>query len=271
MDGLWVALLMGAVEGITEFLPVSSTGHLILTGHALAFTGPRADIFEVVIQAGAMLAVVGMYKHRLLRLLRPGVSGSALAGLSGIKMLFLTSAPALLLGLLAHRSIKEVLFKPTPVAVALMVGGLAMAWVDRGQRVARVENLDALTWQQALGVGLFQCLALWPGMSRSASTLVGGMLLGLSRKTAAEYSFLAALPIIGAATAHDLYKGISLQVLQAQDAPMFLVGMVTSAVCAWLAIKVFLGIISHHTLQPFAIYRVGLAVLVLGFPSAFGG
>lgn len=270
MDSLLViAAILGVVEGLTEFLPVSSTGHLILAGHALAFTGDRADTFEVAIQAGAMGAVLGIYRERIVGLLRPG---PGLRGTRGLGMLALTSAPALLLGFLAHKTIKQHLFNPQSVAAALLVGAVGMFVVEQlARRTPSSETLDDLTPRQALWVGLAQCLALWPGMSRSASTIMGGMLSGVSRKAAAEYSFLAALPIIAAATAYDLLKAIKAGVLSASDAPMFAVGFVAAWVSAYAAVRVFIRLVGSRTLRPFAVYRVALAAVVLAFPAAFGG
>ncbi|MBI5494215.1 MAG: undecaprenyl-diphosphate phosphatase [Deltaproteobacteria bacterium] len=268
MDLFLVAVLLGIVEGVTEFLPVSSTGHLILAGHALGFTGERADIFEVVIQAGAMLAVLGLYRQRLAGLLQRG--GQGFRGLRGLTALALTSAPALALGFVAHHAIKARLFNPVMVAAALLVGAAGILVVEQLRPRVQADSLDGLTPRSALGIGLFQCLALWPGMSRSASTIMGGMLLGVSRQAATEYSFLAALPIIGAATLYDLFKGVRAGSLHAADAPLFLVGLLVSAVAAWGAIRLFVRFVSVNTLRPFAVYRAGLALLVLLFPQAFG-
>lgn len=268
MPELIVAVILGVVEGLTEFLPVSSTGHLILAGHALGFTGERADIFEVVIQGGAMLAVVGLYWSRLRGLLSKGQAG--FSGWRGVGLMALTSAPALMLGLLAHKTIKALLFKPFTVALALAVGGVAMLVVERLVPKPRTHTVDELTWKQALGIGLCQCLALWPGMSRAASTIVGGMALGLSRRAATEYSFLAALPIIAAATGYDLLKGIRDGTLHAEDAGIFAVGVVVSAVSAYAAVRGFVAYVSGRTLLPFGVYRIVLAAVVLLVPAAFG-
>ncbi len=268
MDSLIaIAVILGVVEGLTEFLPVSSTGHLILAGGALHFTGELAGIFEVVIQAGAMLAVIGAYRGRVAGFFIPKQTGG-LSGRRGWALMALTTAPALMLGFVFHHSIKEYLFKPVPVAMALAVGAAAILIVESISLKARTDSVDGLSWQQALGIGLFQCLALWPGMSRAAATIVGGMILGLDRKTSAEYSFLAAIPVIGAATVYDLYKGAHGGLLHMSDAPMFIVGLLVSCVTAWLTIRMFLNYVSARTLRPFAVYRLILAVGVLRFFSS---
>jgi undecaprenyl-diphosphatase len=260
MHELFAALIMGIVEGLTEFLPVSSTGHLIIAGHLLGLTDARAATFEVVIQLGAILAVVVIYRQRFLMLLRPDAE-HRFSGLRGLYLLFLTSLPASVLGLLTHGAIKEKLFAPTPVAWALAVGALLIFLVEAMPRKARYDRIDAITPALALGVGLFQCLALWPGFSRSAATIMGGMLLGANRLLAAEYSFIAAVPIMFAATGYDLYK--SLDFLSAADIPFFAVGFVVSFFFAWLAVKGFIHLLGRITLRPFAVYRLVLAGLVL--------
>lgn len=258
------ALILGVVEGLTEFLPVSSTGHLIICGHLLNFTGARAATFEVVIQLGAILAVAVMYRNRFLGLLKPNPE-KRFSGPRGLYLLALTSFPACVLGLVAHDAIKEKLFFPQPVAWALGIGALAILLVEALPRKERYQGLDAITPMLALGIGLFQCLALWPGFSRAAATIMGGMLLGADRKTAAEYSFIAAVPIMVAATGYDLLK--SLDALRPDDALVFGVGFVVSFFAAWLAVKGFIRLLSVTTLRPFAVYRLVLAPLVLLFWS----
>ncbi|MGE4292592.1 MAG: undecaprenyl-diphosphate phosphatase [Desulfovibrio sp.] len=260
MDAWLVAAIMGIVEGLTEFLPVSSTGHLIICGHLLGFVGPKAETFEIVIQLGAILAVVLLYWRRFLGLLLPE-PGSVFSGLRGLWLLFLTSLPASLVGLLVHGYIKEYLFSPLTVAAALFVGALAIFVVEALPRRESMRSLDELTPATALGIGLFQCLALWPGFSRSASTIMGGMLLGVERKTAAEYSFVAAVPIMFAATGYDFLK--SAQLFSADDLLMLAIGFVVSFLSAWIAVKGFIYLLGRLTLRPFAVYRVGLAALVL--------
>ncbi len=207
MTPYWVAVVLGVVEGLTEFIPVSSTGHLILTGHLLDFKGERAATFEIFIQLGAILAVVLLYRERLAGLL-PGQGwfgrssgGLQFHGLRGCLLLVLTTLPALVLGKAAYPLIKEKLFQPTSVAVALAVGAGAILAVEQWRPRSRSRDLDQLVWTQALWIGVFQCLSLWPGFSRAGATILGGLLCGLDRKTAAEYSFLAAVPVMAAATA----------------------------------------------------------------------
>jgi len=262
LPALVLALVLGLVEGITEFLPVSSTGHLILAGHLLGFTGPKAEAFEIVIQLGAILAVVALYWPRFLGLALPRPH-QAFSGMRGLWLLFLTSLPAGLLGLATRKLIHEHLFGPTTVAIALAVGGLAIFAVEARRSKSRFFTLDQMTPALALGIGLFQCLALWPGFSRSAATIMGGMLLGCKRGLAAEYSFIAAVPIMAAATGYELYKSWSL--LAVADLPLFAVGFAVSFASAWLAVKWFVGLVSTWTLRPFAVYRLVLAPLVLLF------
>lgn len=253
------AIILGIVEGLTEFLPVSSTGHLIIAGHLLGFTGPKAETFEIVIQLGAILAVVAMYLPTFWGLVRP--TGRAFGGIRGLLLLFLTSLPASLLGLVAHSAIKEHLFSPVTVAFALMAGALAILFVERLGTRKTVGDLDAMTPALALGIGCFQCLSLWPGFSRSAATIMGGMILGVDRRTAAEYSFIAAVPIMFAATGYDLLK--SWRIFTPDDFTVLAVGFAVSFVAAWAAVKVFIALLSRLTLRPFAWYRLALAPVVL--------
>jgi undecaprenyl-diphosphatase len=253
------AIILGIVEGLTEFLPVSSTGHLIIAGHLLGFTGPKAETFEIVIQLGAILAVVAMYLPTFWGLVRP--TGRAFGGLRGLWLLFLTSVPASLLGLFAHSAIKEHLFSPVTVAFALIIGALAILLVERLKIRKNVGDLDEMTPALALGVGCFQCLALWPGFSRSAATIMGGMILGLDRRVAAEYSFIAAVPLMFAATGYDLLK--SWRIFGPDDFLVLAVGFAVSFISAWAAVKVFIALLSRMTLRPFAWYRLALAPVVL--------
>lgn len=274
-----LAILIGILEGLTEFIPVSSTGHMIIAGHLLGFTGPRADAFEIFIQLGAILAVVGLYRERFLDLI-PGrrinreaireagkVSGTGdrvlptatggFAGWRGIGLLAITTLPALAAGKLAHSAIKEHLFSPLTVAAGLAAGGVGLLLIEYFRPATRKTGLDNLGWREALWVGLFQCLALWPGMSRAGSTIIGGMLAGVDRKTTAEYSFLAAVPLMFAATFYDLYKSRSF--LSAADAPLFAVGFLVSMASAWFAVRFFIRFLANHTLKGFGWYRIALA------------
>ncbi len=263
MDNLLYAALLGIVEGLTEFLPVSSTGHLIIAGHALGVTGDKAATFEVAIQLGAILAVAWLYRDRFLGLLRPDPE-RALSGPRGLWLLALTTLPASVAGLALHGAIKA-LFTPASVAWALGVGALAILAVERWRPRTRLTGVDAVTPLLALGVGCFQCLALWPGFSRAAATIMGGMLLGLERKTAAEYSFLAAVPIMVAATGYDVLK--SWHLLSASDLPFFAVGLALAFVSALAAVRWFIRLLGAMTLRPFAWYRLVIAPLVLVFWS----
>lgn len=253
-----LAIILGLVEGLTEFLPVSSTGHLIIAGHLLGFTDQRAETFEIFIQLGAILAVAILYRERFLGLI-PGraPAGTRFAGGRGLFLLAVTTAPALVVGKFAHHAIKEKLFSPLTVAIGLAIGGVGLILIEIFKPRTRVSRLDDIGPREAIWVGLFQCLALWPGMSRSGSTIIGGMLAGADRKTTAEYSFLAAVPIMIAATIYDLYK--SREFLHASDAPLFAVGFLVALVSAWLAVRFFIGFVGKHTLKGFGWYRLALA------------
>jgi len=245
MHTLLVAAILGVVEGLTEFLPVSSTGHMIIVGHLLGFEGDTAKTFEVVIQLGSILAVVVMFWRRLF-------------GLIGM-------IPAVVLGLVFHDMIKS-LFNPINVMYALVVGGLLLIAAEcLKPKIPRAPGLDDMTYRQAFMIGCFQCLALWPGFSRSGATISGGMLMGVSRYAASEFSFLLAVPMMMGATALDLYK--SYHFLTTADIPMFAVGFITAFIVALVAIKTFLQLIKRISFIPFAIYRfiVAAAVYVVFF------
>ncbi|UZP68396.1 undecaprenyl-diphosphate phosphatase [Desulfovibrio mangrovi] len=266
MHDILSAVWLGIVEGLTEFLPVSSTGHLIITGNLLNVTGPKADTFEVVIQLGAILAVVVLYWERFLALIKPR-QDMRFSGMRGLWLLFLTSLPASIAGLLFHGAIKEHLFTPVTVGLALGVGALYILYVEgrtsrNGER-GTYSTLDDITPALALGIGLFQCLALWPGFSRSAATIMGAMLLGARRSLAAEYSFIAAVPIMFAATGYDLLKNYAL--FTADDMLFLSVGFAVSFVAAWAAVKTFITLVGRITFRPFAWYRLALAPVVLYF------
>jgi undecaprenyl-diphosphatase len=257
------------VEGLTEFIPVSSTGHLILAGHLLKFTGPVADTFEIFIQLGAILAVIFLYRQRFWGLLPrhgwadPNRIGKRFLGIRGCILLGLTTLPALIAGRFAYGFIKGHLFNPYSVALALAAGGLGLLLVEKWHPQVSAQSLDKIQWHQALLVGLFQCLSLWPGISRAGATIIGGLVSGLDRKTAAEYSFLAAVPVMMAATAYDLFK--SWHYLKGADVLFLGVGFVVSFAVAYLTVAAFIRLLQRITLKPFAWYRIALAPLILNF------
>ncbi|MBL5930761.1 undecaprenyl-diphosphate phosphatase [Lelliottia amnigena] len=270
MHSLLVAAILGVVEGLTEFLPVSSTGHMIIVGHLLGFEGETAKTFEVVIQLGSILAVVVMFWRRLFGLIGihfghpPQHEGEGKGRLTLIHIL-LGMVPAVVLGLIFHDAIKS-LFNPINVMYALVVGGVLLIAAELLKpKEPKAPGLDDMTYRQAFMIGCFQCLALWPGFSRSGATISGGMLMGVSRYAASEFSFLLAVPMMMGATALDLYK--SYHFLTAADFPMFAVGFVTAFLVALVAIKTFLQLIKRISFIPFAIYRfiVAAAVYVVFF------
>ena len=253
----WMAALMGVVEGITEYLPISSTGHLVLAEKWLGTSFHES--FEVVIQSGAMLAVLVEYRRRFLRL-ADFRAPAGFAGFRGLFWLFLTTLPAMVFGFLFHDAIKAKLFSPATIAVALGVGGVAMIALERLLPSHDEGGVDAVGWKRALGVGFFQCIAMIPGTSRSMATILGGRLMGLGRKTAAEYSFFAAVPVLFLAGAFDLYEGWS--TLQRSDLLPYAVGLAVSFVVAWASIRWLMRLISHHTLEAFGWYRIALSLVV---------
>lgn len=259
MPDLLKAAILGIVEGLTEFLPVSSTGHLIIASELLNYTGDEASTFNIFIQLGAILAVIVFFRERFLDLLRTS-SSTGLHGHRGIGLLVLTTLPALILGLFAHDFIKAHLFSVETVAVGLVIGAIWILLTEKFHRHPEPRNLDQLTWKIALGIGLFQCLAMWPGMSRSASTIIGALYLGLNRRAAAEYSFFAAVPVLMAAVGYDLYTSWS--ALHAAAIPFFIVGFATAFISALAAVKFFIGFVSRHTFAPFAWYRLAVAAVL---------
>ncbi|NJN52601.1 MAG: undecaprenyl-diphosphate phosphatase [Gammaproteobacteria bacterium] len=253
--------MLGVVEGITEFLPVSSTGHLIIVGDLLDFNDDKGKVFEIVIQLGAILAVVWEYHARLL-----GVATGLFTDEKSqrfVANLAVSFMPAAILGLLFHAQIKALLFNPTTVAIALIAGGLVILWVEQRPQSVRVNDVDDMTWRDALWIGLAQCFALVPGTSRAGATIIGGLLTGLSRKAATEFSFFLAIPIMFAATGFDLLQ--NLELLNAADIPMFTAGFAMAFVSALLAVKGLLRYIANHTFTTFAWYRLALGVVVLWY------
>jgi len=254
------AAVMGIVEGLTEFLPISSTGHLILAGSLLGFDDDRAKVFDIAIQTGAIFAVILVYWQRLYATFTtlPSSRNSRKLVLNVI----IGFLPAVVLGLLFGKMIKEHLFTPVVVATTFIVGGFIILWAEKRQRTAvRVHSVDDLTPMDALKVGVVQCLAMIPGTSRSGSTIIGGMLMGLSRQAATDFSFFLAIPTLIGAGAYSLYKERAL--LSMADLPMFAVGLVMSFVSAWICVRWLLRYIANHSFVPFAYYRIVFGIVVL--------
>ncbi|WP_338925677.1 undecaprenyl-diphosphate phosphatase [Mycetohabitans endofungorum] len=260
------ALVLGLVEGLTEFLPVSSTGHLILMGELIDFTGDGSKVFNVAIQFGAILAVCWEYRERIGQVVR-GLATEPSARRFALNVI-VACLPAVVMGLLFEKPIKALLFSPVPVAVALIVGGIILLWVEAAHRrrdgaayVARVQSIDELTVVDALKVGLAQCFALIPGTSRSGATIVGGLLTGLERRVATEFSFFLAIPLIFGATVYELVK--ARDALSVSDIGPFTVGFVTAFVSAFACVRWLLRYIATHDFTVFAWYRIGFGLLVL--------
>ena len=259
MHDLVCALILGVVEGLTEFLPISSTGHLILAGDLLGFNDERGKVFDIVIQTGAMLAIVWEYRARFAKVLA-GVFNDAQAQ-RFVLNLAVAFMPAAVLGLAFGKLIKAHLFRPVPVALAFIVGGLVILWVERRPRKSVIENVEDMNWKDALKVGCAQAFALIPGTSRSGATIVGGMLFGLSRRAATEFSFFLAVPTLVAAGAYDLLKHRSL--LNFGDLGIFAVGALTAFVSAFLCVRWLLRYITNHDFTVFAWYRIVFGAVVL--------
>ncbi|HEY0200214.1 MAG TPA: undecaprenyl-diphosphate phosphatase [Burkholderiaceae bacterium] len=254
------AAIMGIVEGLTEFLPVSSTGHLILAGALLGFDDDRAKVFDIAIQTGAILAVIIVYWHKIRDTLvaLPSQRQAQRFALN-VVIAFL---PAAVIGVLAAKAIKAHLFTPVVVAAAFIIGGFIILWAERRAPAAsRVRTVDDLTPLDALKVGLAQCLALVPGTSRSGATIIGGMLFGLSRQAATDFSFFLAIPTLVGAGVYSLYKERAL--LSWNDLPLFSVGLVVSFISAWICVRWLLRFIASHSFVPFAWYRIAFGIVVL--------
>lgn len=253
------AFVLGVVEGFTEFLPVSSTGHLILVGDLLDFNDEKGKVFEIVIQLAAILAVCWEYRGKLVQVLA-GLTSSR-AAQKFVVNLAIAFLPAAILGVLFIGAIKAHLFHPAPVALAFIAGGVLILWAERRHHVIRVHHVDDMGWRDALKVGLAQCLALIPGTSRSGATIIGGLLFGLSRQAATEFSFFLAIPTMFAATFYDVYR--HRDILHFDDLGMFAVGFIASFVSAFLCVRWLLRYISRHDFTAFAWYRIGFGMVVL--------
>ena len=255
------AAIMGVVEGLTEFLPISSTGHLILAGSLLGFDDAKAKVFDIAIQTGAILAVIIVYWQKI-RSTLVALPTERQAQKFALNVL-IGFIPAVVLGLLFGKAIKAHLFTPMVVATTFILGGFVILWAERRpQSAARIHSVDDMTPLDALKVGLVQCLAMIPGTSRSGATIIGGMLLGLSRKAATDFSFFLAIPTLIGAGVYSLYKERAL--LSMADLPLFGVGLFFSFISAWVCVRWLLRYISNHSFVPFAWYRIafGIAVLV---------
>lgn len=258
---LFKAFILGLVEGATEFLPVSSTGHLIIVGDLLSFNDEKSKVFKIFIQLGAILAICWEYKERL-HLVANGLFSdkSAQRFVFNLGVAFM---PAALLGLLFHSEIKAYLFSPFTVAIALIVGGFVILVVEKFATVPVTQTVDDMSIKQAIKIGCAQSLALIPGVSRSGATILGGMIFGLSRKAATEFSFFVAIPVMFAATIFDLLKNRDLLALG--DVPVFAVGFITSFFAALLAVKTFVRYVAHHDFRLFAYYRIVFGCIVLAY------
>lgn len=259
---LWTAaqaLILGIVEGLTEFLPISSTGHQIIVADLIDFGGERAMAFNIIIQLGAILAVVWEFRRKILDVVM-GLPKQREAQRFTLNLL-IAFLPAVVLGVMFADLIHEYLFNPITVATALVIGGVVMLWAERREHVIRAESVDEMTWVDALKVGCAQCLAMIPGTSRSGSTIIGGLLFGLSRKTATEFSFFLAMPTMVGAAVYSGYKYQNL--FQPADFPVFALGFVTSFVFAMIAVRGLLRFIASHSYAVFAWYRIAFGLLIL--------
>jgi len=256
---LFQVLILGAVEGLTEFLPISSTGHQIIVADLLEFGGERAMAFNIIIQLGAILAVVWEFRRKILDVV-VGLPRQARAQRFTLNLL-IAFMPAVVLGVLFADLIHEYLFNPITVAVALVVGGVIMLWAARRQHVERAEEVDDMRWTDALKIGCAQCLAMIPGPSRSGSTIIGGLLFGLSRKAATEFSFFLAMPTMVGAAVFSGYKYRDL--FQPDDFPVFAIGFVVSFIFAMIAVRGLLKFIASHSYAVFAWYRIAFGLVIL--------
>ena len=253
------AMIMGIVEGLTEFLPISSTGHLILAGSLLGFHDDKSKVFDIAIQTGAIVAVIIVYWQKL-RSTMLGLGNDAKARRFALNV-GIAFVPAVVLGLLFGKAIKAHLFTPVVVASTFIIGGFIILWAERRTSTVRIESVDDMTPLDALKVGLVQCFAMIPGTSRSGATIIGGMLLGLSRRCATDFSFYLAIPTLIGAGAYSLFKERAL--LTAADIPLFSVGLLFSFLSAWVCVRWLLRYISSHDFVPFAWYRIAFGIVVL--------
>ncbi len=259
LETLFNVVTLGLVEGLTEFLPVSSTGHLLLMNELLKFRGPPGHVFEIVIQLGAILAVVCVFFQRLWRVLV--TSPHDKASRQFIYVVLLAFLPSAVIGAFAHGFIKSVLFNPWVVAVTLIVGGFLILWIEKKAPKPEVESVETMPIKTALGIGLFQCVSMIPGVSRAGATIMGAMLLKVERRTAAEFSFFLAIPTMAGATALDVYKNAA--ELTQHDFAMIAVGFIVAFLSALFVVRTFVAFIGRHGFAPFAWYRIALGAAAL--------
>lgn len=260
---IFQALILGIIEGVTEFLPISSTGHMILYSSLLGQHTEVEKLFEVFIQLGAILSVVFLYPTKFFKFKGPTY---------GFKEIFICCLPVLILGFLFHKKIKEVLFAPLPVAIALILGGLLLIWVElkasdnaRNKEEINLKEVNSIGIKECVGIGLFQCLSLFPGFSRSGSCIIGGRLMGVNRLLAAEFSFIVAVPLMGVAVSYDIYKSSS--GLDMSLITPFAIGFFTAMITALFSIKAFIGYLSNNSLIAFGVYRIILGTTVILYLS----
>jgi undecaprenyl-diphosphatase len=263
MGEILIAFFLGCVEGLTEFLPISSTGHMIIVGKLLNFTDERAKTFEIFIQLGAILGVVALYWRSFFSMFLPGQKSAVLRW----PVVMVAVLPVLVVGFLLRGFIKSFLFSSYTVALALIAGGVVMLFIERFSKKLYgndlIGNADKITGRQALLIGLYQCLALWPGMSRSAATIIGGLMVGLEKREAAKFSFIIAVPVMMVAVAYELLK--SWHFLQPGDLLIFSVGFITAFIVGVLSIKGFIFFLNKHSFFAFGLYRIVVGVVILIF------
>lgn len=253
------AFILGIVEGATEFLPVSSTGHLVIASQLMGMKDERTDLFLIVIQFAAILAVCWEYRARIFKALIGILNDEKSSNLS--RNILVAFLPLAILGLLFGSKLKNLLFAPVPIAIAFIVGGLIILWAERREHTITVNEVDDMTWKDALKIGIAQAFALIPGTSRSGATIIGGLLFGLSRKAATEFTFFLAIPTLGAATFYDLYKHREL--LNTNDIGMWAVGLIASFASAFLVVRGLIRYVSKHDFTIFAWYRIAFGIIVL--------
>jgi undecaprenyl-diphosphatase len=254
-----IAGLLGIIEGLTEFLPVSSTGHLILADALLGIEGPASKLFDIVIQLGAILAVCWVYRERFTRA-AAGLASDPVAQRFVVNIL-IAFLPAAVVGVLAHRLIKEVLFSPWVVAMSLIVGGVLILAIERARPAPRIESVDGMRMRTALGIGCCQILAMIPGISRAGATIMGGLMLGVDRPAATQFSFFLAVPTMLGATVWDLYK--NREILSLESGTMIAIGFIVAFLCALFVVRILVGFVSRHGFGAFAWYRIALGSLAI--------